>query len=114
MRKKSSLLFLIMAVSGLASLAFATRPGAPPSPPANTTPATTDIDKAMRLGMNYPHGPLAWADMIGLDAVLGVMIGLFGEWGDDHYRPSHLLRRMVAAGRLGRKTGQGFFNYAEE
>ena len=73
-----------------------------------------DIDKAMRLGTNYPHGPLAWADQIGLDAVLGVMTGLFQEWGDDRYRPSPLLRRMVAAGQLGRKTGQGFYVYPNE
>lgn len=72
-----------------------------------------DIDKAMRLGMNYPIGPLAWADIIGLDAVLGVMSGLFAEWGDDRYRPTPLLRRMVAAGMLGRKTGRGFFTYEE-
>ena len=73
-----------------------------------------DIDKAMRLGMNYPVGPLAWADMIGLDAVLGVMTGLFEEWGDDRYRPTPLLRRMVAANMLGQKTGRGFFTYEEE
>jgi 3-hydroxybutyryl-CoA dehydrogenase len=72
-----------------------------------------DIDKAMRLGMNYPRGPLAWADVIGLDAVLGVMTGLFEEWGDDRYRPSPQLRRMVAAGRLGIKTGVGFFDYPD-
>jgi 3-hydroxybutyryl-CoA dehydrogenase len=72
-----------------------------------------DIDKAMRLGMNFPRGPLAWADAIGLDAVLGVMTGLFEEWGDDRYRPSPQLRRMVAAGRLGVKTGAGFFEYPE-
>lgn len=70
-----------------------------------------DIDMAMRLGTNYPHGPLAWGDMIGLDAVLGTMTGLFEEWGDDRYRPSPLLRRMVQAGYLGKKTGQGFFSY---
>lgn len=75
---------------------------------------SADIDKAMRLGTNYPHGPLAWADHIGLDAVLGVMTGLFAEWGDDRYRPAPLLRRMVAAGQLGRKTGQGFYAYPNE
>jgi 3-hydroxybutyryl-CoA dehydrogenase len=73
-----------------------------------------DIDKAMRLGMNYPVGPLAWADIIGLDAVLGVMTGLFEEWGDDRYRPTPLLRRMVAANMLGQKTGRGFFAYESE
>lgn len=72
-----------------------------------------DIDKAMRLGMNYPIGPLEWADLIGLDAVLGVMTGLFTEWGDDRYRPTPLLRRMVAANMLGRKTGRGFYTYDE-
>jgi 3-hydroxybutyryl-CoA dehydrogenase len=70
-----------------------------------------DIDKAMRLGTNYPYGPLEWADIIGLDTVLGVMSGLFEEWGEDRYRPSPLLRRMVLAGRLGRKSGSGFFQY---
>ncbi|MCA9972795.1 MAG: 3-hydroxybutyryl-CoA dehydrogenase, partial [Anaerolineales bacterium] len=62
-------------------------------------------------GTNYPHGPLAWADHLGLDTVLGVMTGLFTEWGEDRYRPSPLLRRMVLAGKLGKKTGTGFFNY---
>lgn len=73
----------------------------------------TDIDRAMRLGTNYPYGPLAWGDLMGLDAVLGVMTGLFNEWGDDRYRPSPMLRRLVAAGRLGVKTGQGFYPYPE-
>lgn len=71
-----------------------------------------DIDKAMQLGTNYPHGPLAWADHIGLDTVLGVMNGLFNEWGEDRYRPSPLLKRMVLAGKLGKKSGQGFYTYA--
>ena len=75
--------------------------------------SAADIDKAMKLGTNYPLGPLEWADIIGLDAVLGVMTGLFEEWGDDHYRPSPLLRRMVAAGWLGIKTGRGFFDYPD-
>jgi 3-hydroxybutyryl-CoA dehydrogenase len=70
-----------------------------------------DIDKGMRLGTNYPHGPLAWGDVIGLDAVLGVMEGLFAEWGDDRYRPAPLLRRLVTAGYLGQKIGQGFYTY---
>jgi 3-hydroxybutyryl-CoA dehydrogenase len=70
-----------------------------------------DIDKAMKLGANYPYGPLEWADYIGLDTVLGVLTGLFQEWGEDRYRPSPLLRRMVAARKLGRKTGEGFFVY---
>lgn len=70
-----------------------------------------DIDKAMQLGTNYPHGPLAWADQIGLDTVLGVMTGLFTEWGEDRYRPSPLLKRLVLAGKLGVKTGTGFYQY---
>ena len=70
-----------------------------------------DIDTAMRLGTNYPHGPLAWGDLIGLDVVLGVMRGLQEEYGEDRYRPSPLLARYVLAGRLGQKTGQGFYTY---
>jgi 3-hydroxybutyryl-CoA dehydrogenase len=70
-----------------------------------------DIDQAMKLGANYPLGPLEWADRVGLDMVLGVMTGLFQEWGDDRYRPCPLLRRMVLAGKLGRKSGRGFYDY---
>lgn len=73
-----------------------------------------DIDRAMQLGTNYPHGPLSWGDRLGLDTVLGVMTGLFEEWGEDRYRPSPLLKRMVAAGRLGRKSGRGFFEYPDD
>lgn len=72
-----------------------------------------DIDTAMRLGTNYPFGPFEWADIIGLDTVLGVMNGLFREWGEDRYRPSPLLKRMVLAGHLGRKSGRGFYTYDE-
>ncbi len=72
-----------------------------------------DIDTAMRLGTNYPYGPFEWADIIGVDTVLGVMNGLFREWGEDRYRPSPLLRRMVLAGHLGRKSGRGFYDYDE-
>lgn len=73
------------------------------------TPA--DIDQAMKLGTNYPYGPLEWADYLGLDTVLGVMNGLFDEWGEDRYRPSPLLKRLVLAGKYGRKSGEGFFKY---
>lgn len=71
-----------------------------------------DIDIAMQLGTNYPRGPLAWGDLIGLDIVLAVLRGLFDEYGDDHYRPSPLLKQLVRAGRLGQKTGRGFYEYA--
>ncbi len=72
-----------------------------------------DIDTAMKLGTNYPYGPLEWADYMGLDTVLGVLVGLFNEWGEDRYRPSPLLKRMVAARQLGRKTGEGFYSYTK-
>jgi 3-hydroxybutyryl-CoA dehydrogenase len=75
--------------------------------------SVADIDRAMKLGTHYPLGPLEWADLIGLDTVLGVMTGLFAEWGEDRYRPAPLLRRMVLAGRLGRKSGEGFYRYGE-
>jgi 3-hydroxybutyryl-CoA dehydrogenase len=70
-----------------------------------------DIDVAMRLGTNYPYGPLAWGDLIGLDVVLGVMRGLHAEFGEERYRPCPLLARYVLAGRLGQKVGRGFFEY---
>ena len=73
--------------------------------------SAADIDTAMRLGTNYPYGPLAWGDRIGLDVVLGVMRGLQAEFGEDRYRPCTLLVRTVQANRLGRKTGRGFFEY---
>lgn len=69
------------------------------------------IDTVMKLGMNHPMGPLALADLIGLDVVLFVMEVLQRDLGEDKYRPAYLLRKMVDAGCLGRKTGQGFFKY---
>jgi 3-hydroxybutyryl-CoA dehydrogenase len=70
-----------------------------------------DIDEAMKLGCNHPIGPLALADMIGLDVMLAVMEVFARDFGDAKYRPAPLLREMVAAGRLGRKTGRGFYTY---
>ena len=70
-----------------------------------------DIDAGMKLGCNQPIGPLALADMIGLDVCLAVMDVYLAEFGDSKYRPCPLLKEMVAAGRLGRKTGQGVYTY---
>lgn len=70
-----------------------------------------DIDEVMKLGANHPMGPLALADLIGLDIILNVMETLYQGFEDPKYRPSPLLKQMVDAGYLGRKTGRGFFTY---
>jgi 3-hydroxybutyryl-CoA dehydrogenase len=70
-----------------------------------------EVDAVMRLGMNHPIGPLALADFIGLDTCLHIMEVLHEGFGDTKYRPCPLLRRYVAAGRLGRKSGRGFYEY---
>ena len=70
------------------------------------------IDTAMKLGANHPMGPLELGDLIGLDVCLAIMETLYTEYGDPKYRPHVLLRKMVRAGKLGRKTGIGFYDYA--
>jgi 3-hydroxybutyryl-CoA dehydrogenase len=70
------------------------------------------VDSVMKLGMNHPMGPLALADLIGLDVCLNIMETLYAGFGDPKYRACPLLRKMVAAGRLGRKSGEGFYRYS--
>ncbi len=72
-----------------------------------------DIDEAMKLGANHPMGPLALGDLVGLDVCLAIMEVLYSEFCDSKYRPHPLLRKMVRAGKLGRKTGTGFFDYSK-
>ena len=73
--------------------------------------SAADIDEGMKLGCNHPIGPLALADLVGLDTLLSVMEVFQRDYGDPKYRPAPLLREMVAAGLLGRKSGQGFYRY---
>ena len=76
--------------------------------------APADIDTVMKLGMNHPMGPLALADLIGIDTCLSIMEVLFEGFNDSKYRPCPLLKQMVDAGYLGRKTGRGFYDYASQ
>ena len=71
----------------------------------------TDVDEAMKLGCNHPMGPLALADLIGLDVLLSVMQAMHDETGDPKYRPAPLLKELVAAGYLGRKSRRGVYRY---
>ncbi|BAU26855.1 3-hydroxybutyryl-CoA dehydrogenase [Aneurinibacillus soli] len=78
------------------------------------TATREDIDIAMKKGTNYPYGPLEWADRIGLDEVYAVIRGLHHDLAEERYRPAPLLRKLVLAGRVGQRSGQGFYTYEEQ
>lgn len=75
--------------------------------------APEDVDRGMRLGCNHPMGPCELMDFTGIDVVLATMRGLYEQFGDSKYRPAPILQTMVDAGRLGRKTGRGFYDYSK-
>jgi 3-hydroxybutyryl-CoA dehydrogenase len=79
----------------------------------NGTASAGDIDAAMQGGCNFPMGPLALLDLVGLDTSLAILDALYNEFRDPNYAPVPLLRRMVSAGQLGRKSGSGFYDYAK-
>jgi len=81
---------------------------------AEGTGTAEDIDAGARLGLNHPMGPLELADFVGIDVMLNVMDVLHRGFGDPKFRAAPLLRQMVAAGHLGRKTGRGFYRYDEQ
>jgi 3-hydroxybutyryl-CoA dehydrogenase len=80
----------------------------------NGTASAGDIDAAMQGGCNFPMGPLALLDLVGLDTSLAILEALYAEFRDPNYAPVPLLRRMVSAGQLGRKSGSGFYEYARK
>jgi 3-hydroxybutyryl-CoA dehydrogenase len=80
----------------------------------NGTASREDIDTAMKGGCNFPMGPLELLDLVGLDTSLSILDALYGEFRDPNYAAVPLLRRMVTAGTLGRKSGQGFYDYAKK
>ena len=77
----------------------------------NGTASRDDIDAAMKGGCNFPMGPLALLDLVGLDTSLSILDALYAEFRDPNYAAMPTLRRLVAAGQLGRKTGHGFYEY---
>ena len=76
------------------------------------TASRDDIDTAMKGGCNFPMGPLALLDLVGLDTSLAILDALYEEFKDPNYAPQPLLKRMVSAGQLGRKSGAGFYDYS--
>ena len=80
----------------------------------NGTASRDDIDAAMKNGANFPMGPLALLDLVGLDTSVAILEALYQEFADPNYKPVPLLRRMVTAGQLGRKSGSGFYEYAKK